>query len=165
MEDAWLRPHILSIDPGLTTGWVAYDLEDPTNSYSCELDAKARGRLSSVFIGEEFSLWVSLYRKNLKLVVCEDWEFRHTGFAVDAKHAAGPIGVLEYLCAQEDIPLVLVKPMLRSRITDPVLKKSGLWWPHGQGHARQAMKHVLAYQLRQQDRATQEMLYPRGDVR
>ena len=170
---------ILGLDPGKTTGAVLYDSVKQEVlawwEWNCAdegYDPSVRG-ISALVVGHEVATMFSAMRHGFPVadgldvdaihtVVMEAWEFRHNDFAVDANYAAGPIGVVQWLCHDEGIDIVLQKPFKRSRVTDPQLKETGLWIRGGKGHARQALKHVLSYLLTQRDKATQEKLFPRS---
>lgn len=138
---------IVGLDPGGTTGWAVLTInEDGKRFWKCgqfeaknhhlQLDAFLRQHLTDVFE-----------------IVCESFEYRNMsrpGLVLDSVEY---IGVMKLFCQENyvhytmqtasmgkvrDKPTAFVKPSN--------IKKLGLWSP-GQGHAMDAIGHILYYMI------------------
>jgi len=135
---------ILSIDPGKKTGvvWLALPDDKPAVIQGAwEIDGTPPMIIAAF---NDWLLTTDTYAN--RLLIIEDWEYRH-GVATDARWACEPIGGLKYLAWHADIAVRMQMPAVRTTIPNSrkALDPIGYWLPGGEGHARQALRHALAY--------------------
>ena len=132
---------ILGIDPGKTTGIVECTLSDDQSLW---VD---RSYEVSGFINQCSTLadWIAEEGiPGVDLVICERFVSRPNTFVADAESALKPIGVVEWYTQLYGIECHFPLPQERNSVSDKALKESD-YWLTGQEHARQALRHVLAY--------------------
>lgn len=156
--------NLLCIDPGATTGIA--ELVVPTIGpailrNSCEIPGTPAA-LAQQFLDWHRSCGLTDLRYT-QLIVIETWEYRHNQ-PTDARMACEPIGMVKMLAFIHRVPITAEqKPGFRSSIPDTKseLKPLG-YWIGGEGHARQALRHGLAYLIRTAHHLpTMEYLFPR----
>ena len=143
---------ILGIDPGGTNGLVIARL--PENAPLQVVDHRQITDLMA------FAEFVESVLPCIDLVICERFIAQNTAFVADAPAACEPIGIVKFLAYIHRVPLELPAPQARLAVTDQALKDSG-YWIKGEEHARQALRHVLAYTMRERHAATIRRLHPR----
>jgi hypothetical protein len=94
-------------------------------------------------------------------VLIEAWETYDTPFRVNPNYACQLIGAAKVAAAQMGVNIIERSPQARKQVTDQMLKAGGFWWPHGEGHAREALRHGLAFLIEQLHRPTIDLLMPR----
>jgi hypothetical protein len=132
--------YLLAIDPGLDTGMVFMDIEDP---------------LEPIIIGDwelqpdEFYARVeeiiSTHGSNVRVVI-----ERYIITPETAKKSPQPwslelIGVTRKECWKYGATLVLQKPSEKEFATNEKLRHVGFWHVGGEGHANDAFRHALVY--------------------
>lgn len=132
--------YLLAIDPGLDTGVIYMDIEDP---------------MEPIIIGsweltpEEFYLMVEqiLSEKGSDIRVVIE---RFIISEATAKKSQQPwslelIGVTRKECWKYGSMLVLQKPSDKEFATNEKLRHVGFWHVGGEGHANDAFRHALVY--------------------
>jgi hypothetical protein len=132
--------YLLTIDPGLATGVVYMDIEDP---------------MDPIIIGawemspEEFyhrvEEIISTHGANVRVVI-----ERYIVTEATGKKSAQPwslelIGVTRKECWKYGAPLTLQKPSEKEFATNEKLRHVGFWYVGGDGHANDAFRHALVY--------------------
>lgn len=136
--------YILAIDPGLATGVGLMDVSDPGNPiklWTKEVDIIEFYNLVPGIIEE--------YADQDLMVVCENFIIT----VATAKKTQSPwslnlIGIVQYFCYMNNVPVYLPKPAEREFTSNEMLRHFGLWHVGGAGHANQAMRHGFAYLAR-----------------
>lgn len=146
--------YLLAIDPGLATGLGLIDVTDinnPTKIWTKEVD-----------IVEFYNTVPEVIKahadKDLE-VVCENFIIT----VATAKKSQSPwslnlIGIVQYFCYKNDVPLHLPKPGEREFTSNDMLRHFGLWHVGGAGHANQAMRHAFAFLVRKNKKLALEAL-------
>jgi hypothetical protein len=126
--------NVLSVDPGLITGYVMWRNEERDEG---ELDAQD-------FLVKASEL---IEKGEVDVVVCERFVISsQTGKFSQAPWSLEQIGVLRYLCNKKGIPFVLQNVSDAKRFADDKrLNHIGWKKPKGAGHARDAQRHLLLY--------------------
>lgn len=144
---------ILGIDPGGTTGIVNCELSEDEPLVLLEW-----GEFTELSeIGEYVRAWAPFG----DLLILEDFVDRANNFTADAGSAHRPIGMIQWLQYDEGFKLEMPEPQARLAITDEIMTEAGYWIVGGEGHARQALKHVLARCERKFHMPTMNQLHPR----
>lgn len=138
------RKHLIAVDPGLKTGYMEYELEDPLPRMVLSEELTINefyDRIKSLFSTKEVV-------DNLQ-IVCEDFIIT----TETAKKTIGGnwsielIGALKYLCYIHGVPITMQRPGDRMSISHDQLKTLGYWHVGGDGHANQASRHAVVYML------------------
>jgi len=127
-------PSVLSVDPGKKTGYVVWDN-----------GKRVEGELSP----ENFLAYASKIIESGKIdfVVCERFIISsQTGKFSQAPWSLEQIGALRFLCNKYNIPFTLQNAADAKRFaTEERLKHIKWKRPSGDGHARDAQRHLLLY--------------------
>lgn len=143
---------ILSIDPGGTTGWSTWEYTAMTPLLPIE-----HGMIPGGLQG--FITWWGAGRGSALAwdeIVAED-------FILDSRTVKPDttpleiLGMLEYACWLEDVPLVRQRNVMKSMAPDDLLKRLGWWWK-GAGHDRDSARHVIALMRSRRHMPTLRML-------
>lgn len=128
---------LLSFDPGKTTGFAVFDGPNLVNY----------GQLDTSELGPSFVTFMELFQQYYpRLCIVEDYRvYKHKQkqHAWSELHTAKLIGVLEGAAyADEGIERVIKQPahVAKGFCTDAKLKEWNMY-PHGQRHARDAIRH------------------------
>jgi hypothetical protein len=125
---------ILAVDPGKTTGYVIWD------------DGE---RVEGELYGEAFLdlAWEHLTGEEFDAVVCERFIINaRTAKLTQSPWSLEQIGALRFMCKKFDIKFVLQNASDAKRFaTDKKLNDLGWKRPKGDGHARDAQRHLLVY--------------------
>jgi len=136
-----MKPAILATDPGdVTQNWVLFGSQRTL----------LRGEEGDMLAWEQAVLDAQEhYSKKAGLVCIIESFIMYPGVTKLYQRfwTAENIGVMQYICAREQIPVVFQKPGERKIISDDFLKIKGLWVKNQ--HIRQALKHALVYQKRE----------------
>lgn len=145
---------VLSLDPGGTTGYavMSYDPSEPIDLLPPN-DGWYVGQLGPH--EHHLELEQLLYRHPNATIVCESFEFRQYRQRDNINLMSREyIGVVKLFGQRRGdlYPVVFqtagaAKPF----VTDEKLKVMGLWVP-GQKHARDALRHLVTYLVRQEKR-------------
>lgn len=156
--------HILSVDPGKLTGvaWIRVDRDEPAE---VEKAYEVPGTLDEII--EVFRIWClrteGVYYGKSRRVLCEDWIPFDTDFATKPALAIEPMAWLKLLAHQAGIPIETPNSQQRLVMTDEQLKAAGYWQRGGRkGDKRSAVRHGLAWCMRQPHVPTYERLHPRS---
>ena len=142
----------IGVDPGGTTGIVVFYDNDYIWSY------QVVGFFSAVDIIDNL-IREAIDQDEDIMVICEAWVDMVHPNAVDSNSPVQIIGALRWICAQHQVGIRLQNPHVRDAVTDKMLRNTDLWIK-GAEHARQAMKHVLAYFLGKFDPYWMKTLMP-----
>jgi hypothetical protein len=142
---------VLAIDPGQKSGVCLYD----TDAQKIELSAIIPNGLMGFRDAWEASYFI------YDVLVVESFEAEEGTHGIDYT----PIAIIGYL-ESLGIPIEWQRRNQRGKaklITDAVLKRAGLYPPRGQvkeKHQIEALRHALAFLIKQRHRPTIEKLYP-----
>lgn len=132
---------VLALDPGGTTGWASYSLDD---------DPATQGVFDCGQIGPEehhLELYNFLGSQQARdfTIVCERFEYRNTsraGLVLDSKEY---IGVTRLFSQERNVPVVFQNAsQAKGFVKDIHIKRFGLWH-HGWKHAMDGYRHLLFY--------------------
>lgn len=130
---------VLAIDPGGTTGWAEYAAGWP--------DPVEAGQLAGGLHGVQ-ELMIRLPRLDVLVIERYTISVRTAKFSRQSD-ALKITGLLEFHAAAQGVPVVFQPPGEAMRLfTDKRLKEFG-WWPTGQDHARDALRHLGLYLAKQ----------------
>lgn len=126
----------LGVDPGKTTGifvaHLAHHAEIPewrAIDYICNL----------------------LDTYDFDIVIMEDYNFKDArANREDSKWPLDVIGAVKYVCWKMDVPIRLQWNYTKNRVKDHHLIARGWHTTMGDGHANDAARHVLAYELKKE---------------
>ena len=127
---------ILSLDPGGTTGYAIFEVEDEQQA-----ELIKRGQIQGGIKGFLDFHWDVLEDMNFDLIVCESFTLREGIYGADLSPVS-IIGALEAL--YPTTKLVYQEPKLKPLCDDERLKKLGLHVP-GRPHANDAVRHGIIY--------------------
>ncbi len=128
---------ILAVDPGKTTGYVLWTDGE-----------RVEGELyGEAFLDRADELIES---GEVDVVVCERFIITaQTGKKTQAPWSLEQIGALRFLCRKHDVTFVLQSAADAKRFaTEEKLNRAGWKRPKGDGHARDAQRHLLVYLVR-----------------
>lgn len=154
---------LLAIDPGLTTGWAAWNLPGGEVSFS-----------SGMVEGGRFAFYEWLYPV-VSAHYSEDQHYSPYGASADgvpftiicesftitqatARKSPQPdpwriIGHVEALCYRDDIPLVFQAPSEAMAFSKNDKLKALGWYKPGAGHDNDAARHLLLWMMKNQDQS------------
>ena len=126
--------NVLAVDPGKITGYVVW----------CEGERIEQELEASRFLKRAVALIES---GSIQHVVCERFIVSaQTGKFSQAPWSLEQIGVLRFLCSQNDIPFTLQNAADAKRFaTEERLNHMKWKRPKGAGHARDAQRHLLLF--------------------
>lgn len=134
---------ILAFDPGVTTGW-AY--------YSPMFDKYGFGQLDD----DLPNIYKFLDKTQPKVIAYENFTHR-PGIMKSELYSIEVIGVIRLWSQQHYVPNFKYLPAeAKAFWKDSKLKKLDLWGP-GQGHAMDAMRVLLTYRIKTDERWKQEV--------
>ena len=128
---------MLTLDPGRTTGWSTWEVYDEAPIELLD-HGQVRGGLEG-FI----NAWRHERFGYPELVVSES-------FHLDGRTPKPDVtplkieGALAVLCGDVGIPLHYQRNVMKAHAPDDLLKRSGLWFT-GEQHARDAIRHAIAW--------------------
>lgn len=141
---------ILSLDPGMRTGWSLWDLLEREPLEHLEhgtIDWGVRG----------FVQWWEREPRAIDIIVCET-------FHLDGrtpKPNLEPLRLEGALAALWSGQIVYQRNGMKVHAPDSLLKAHGLWWP-SKGHDRDSARHAIGYAKVTGHRPTIEKFWPRG---
>jgi hypothetical protein len=151
--------HVLSFDPGGTTGWSSAGYMDPVQQLTSYKQIKFEsGQISAresngKLIEHHRPLWHFLEARvilGFTEIVCESFEFRQHLQKDNAKHkvelvSRDYIGIIKLFCALTNTKLTMNTASTgKAFVTDEKLKLINLWTP-GNPHANDATRHNIRY--------------------
>lgn len=148
---------VLAVDPGLKSGVCLFDSESEIIRVSLIVANGLKGF-------QDF--WEAHVRYlEYDVLVCESFELEEGTHGIDLT----PVSIIGYL-ESLGIPIVFQRRMQRGKdrlITDAVLKRAGLYPVRGEvkeKHQVEALRHALAYLVRQRHLPTIKLLHPREEI-
>jgi hypothetical protein len=138
-----VKPYVLSIDPGLTTGVVLVNTQTLEMLYAGELDWKQTGEYVEKTL-EEYSA------ADLAIVAERFTINARTHKNSQAPYSLMVLGMIDWIVLKADgSPVQLQTPAnAKSQADNACLKRLGLWYKGGEGHALDAIRHVVHYMIR-----------------
>lgn len=134
----WEPPDtLLAVDPGETTGWALFRMGNPTDSGEIPKEDFA-----DTFLGALMTLEPSI-------VVVEDYKiYPHKAKAHtwSSLHTVKIIGVIEALCAQNNIPVVKQMASSKQFVTNEKLR-AWEFYQKRRSHTNDAIRHGCYYLL------------------
>jgi hypothetical protein len=126
---------IMTLDPGVTTGWAVYpDETQPNSSYPIKLGQHT---------GALLDLEMLLDRYQPDVVIFESFKYQRRDKVV--LYPREVIGVIKLWCERRGIqPIEQTPSQAKNLWTDDKIKKLGLWMPSFK-HAMDALRHLLYY--------------------
>lgn len=135
--------HVLSVDPGETTGFAIFRKGKLETYGQLEVKKKKINILEVLVINNSSVI-------NYNYVIIEDYKVYPTKLKEHILSGIFPvkvIGALEYIFSLHNIPVVLqMADTAKSFVTDDKLKEWGMWIK-GQEHARDAIRHGVYWLL------------------
>jgi len=128
---------IVAVDPGGTTGWATFKNDD------VEWGEEADQFQICSFVEE------ILKREDEIVVVCESYII--TPQTIKKSRQYEPleiIGTLRYLAAKHGADFRLQSPSDAKRFVSDDFLKNVEWWPKGLVHARDALRHLFLYRVK-----------------
>lgn len=131
---------IVAVDPGKLSGYVKAEINDTTGELKIleylELDQQ------SVCLKVEKDI-----EDGIESIVCEDFLITvETAKKKDTRYSLEIIGLLRFFCIKYGIPFTLQTPQRAKTFSDDQrLKDLNLYFKGGQGHYRDAMRHLVLY--------------------
>jgi hypothetical protein len=134
---------LLAIDPGKATGFAVMDISDLSNPIIISTDELAQyetcRRAEELLSGDI----------HIEVVMEAFIITPQTGKLNDVNFSLEIIGAVRYFAQKHGAPFSLQKPAdAKSFSTNARLKAVGLWHVGGEGHAMDALRHVLLYMVR-----------------
>jgi hypothetical protein len=145
---------VLAVDPGAKSGVCLFDA-----------DAQKVDHFTIVPFGLEGfkAFWeAAKYSGRYDVLIIESFELEEGSHGIDYE---SPLQIIHWL-ESLNIPIVFQRRMQRGKdrlITDAVLKRAGLYPPRGQvkeKHQVEALRHALAFLVRQRHLPTLKLLHP-----
>lgn len=132
---------ILAIDPGVASGYALW-----------------QGKIDAVEFGVLDQMSICRYAFDVvefcNQIVCESFRINAQTHKKSFQPASLEIiGMLRYLCCEEQIEFVLQSPVeAKGFMTDSKIKSLGWWHPEDGGHATDAARHLGLYLCKQGNR-------------
>lgn len=138
-----MRPYILALDPGKTTGWAIYR-SVPEHNYGPDDPQFECGELDFMGICRELDSWTSHYSDQLD-VVSEEFKINaRTAKNTQQTWSLEVMGVARYFSREftsQDL-IISQRSAAMNFSTDGRLKAIG-WYVPGRPHGRAATRHLL----------------------
>lgn len=128
---------VLAVDPGKATGWATYDLINDSITYG-----EVEGRFAFYDFVHELAISTGADME----IVCESWDVREDTNKFSRQSDPYLIwGYLEGFAYHKGFKFKDQPPAFKSFGNDPVLAAIGWKVVTPEGHARDAMRHLLKY--------------------
>lgn len=145
------EPHVLSIDPGETTGlaWAPTTLFLPGSVDRRMANLVQHRQISGPLTQQTDQLLLLIRKEQVSVVVMESWRLV-PGVALRGKATLAPVkldAMLTYAMHNKWFPIPIMYQSAsqgKSVITDQRLKALGMWW-RGEEHARDATRHLVTF--------------------
>jgi hypothetical protein len=140
---------IIALDPGGTTGWATYTaLWVPGIPSAFTYEMWDCGQMGPDKHHTQLKSWLGIQRLQRYTVVCERFDDRATGNAVNLA-AKEYIGVVEQYCEEDAVyDLKMQMPgIAKSFSSNQNLKNLGLWKGNKWRHAMDAYRHLLWFMI------------------
>lgn len=131
---------VLSLDPGITTGWALGIIDEGLMKVSSGQDR-----------WNELGLWNALYKIEPDVVVYERFESRGAvqGVELFSRNLIGVIELYWQLAKGADLPMMVYRQMPQDAIggywSDTLLRRFSLYKSTTGGHANDAARHLLRW--------------------
>lgn len=148
------RKVLIGIDPGKMTGITVLDYtipEDISIIYQDELDVVGFMTyirdIPQLFSGDRVSIIYESF-----IITTETGKKTQQHFSLEL------IGVIKYLCWVNGYSMESSKPSDKAFGTNDKLRRSGLWYVGGEGHANDSARHALRWLVRKFPRQMSHVL-------
>ena len=139
-----MTTHLISVDPGKTSGFVVLDITDTLIDDATPgiVESSEKEQMSTCY---DVHHLLSADNDIFYRIVCEDFIITtQTGKKKDTRYSLEIIGALRYLAGMYHVPFTLQRPSeAKSFVSNERLKSMGLYVKGGEGHMRDAMRHAV----------------------